>query len=270
MINIPRSAKITEKYTVENIAALFVAKLVQELVEIPGRRRELMEGRVQRIRPLKSNVRIKDQWIIPENVPAWYDLIYKVETDDTKKETAKHIEEMSSAVTQPVEKFTAHPLIERYFGPTVAQKLKLKTLSSSTAPGIASRGPVDDMLIYYNIDGMIDDSLWTDEILTGSTIPIRLLGNLSKLLDRHPIVLITEGEEDVQYGFYMNSESAKNRVYIIVERKDGRIQSVEPITGIAKYVDLNMLQGVPRIYDVIKMAKLRRLSLPRASLKTNL
>lgn len=56
-------------------ARYFVDRLLDELIRLPARRNELLTGSIQRIQVPATNIHIGTQWILPENTPAWYDLL---------------------------------------------------------------------------------------------------------------------------------------------------------------------------------------------------
>jgi hypothetical protein len=68
-------------------------RLIDEIVRLPVRANELLEKGVKRIQVPKTNVKIEDQWIIPQGVPAWYDLLRISDTVDS--ELPKFYEEFS-------------------------------------------------------------------------------------------------------------------------------------------------------------------------------
>lgn len=53
----------------------FSLRLFDEIVRIPSKRFELLNKGVKKIQIPKTNVHIGTAWILPENVPAWYDLL---------------------------------------------------------------------------------------------------------------------------------------------------------------------------------------------------
>jgi hypothetical protein len=68
-------------------------RLIDEIVRIPARAYELLEKGVKRIQIPKTNIHIKDQWIIPQGVPAWYDLLRI--SDSADSELPHYYEEFS-------------------------------------------------------------------------------------------------------------------------------------------------------------------------------
>jgi hypothetical protein len=56
-------------------AKYFVDRLLDELIRLPIKRQELLTNGVRRIEIPATNIHIGTQWILPENTPAWYDLL---------------------------------------------------------------------------------------------------------------------------------------------------------------------------------------------------
>jgi hypothetical protein len=71
-------------------------RLIDEIVRLPGRSNELLEKGVKRVQMPKTDLHIKDQWIIPQGVPAWYDLL-RISTE-TDSELPHYYEEFSRNV----------------------------------------------------------------------------------------------------------------------------------------------------------------------------
>jgi hypothetical protein len=71
-------------------------RLIDEIVRLPARANELLEKGVKRIQVPKTNIHIRDQWIIPQGVPAWYDLLRISDIADS--ELPYHYEEFSREV----------------------------------------------------------------------------------------------------------------------------------------------------------------------------
>ena len=91
-IHTPQTLQIS---TNERILAVdyLTKRLIDEIVRIPARSNELLEKGVKRIQVPKTNIHIKDQWIIPQGVPAWYDLLRL--SDEIDSELPQYYEEFS-------------------------------------------------------------------------------------------------------------------------------------------------------------------------------
>ena len=74
-------------------AKYFVDRLLDELIRLPIKRQELLTNAVRRIEIPSTNIHIGTQWILPENTPAWYDLL-RGETHESI-ESPEYYEEFS-------------------------------------------------------------------------------------------------------------------------------------------------------------------------------
>jgi hypothetical protein len=89
-IHTPEQLQISSNETMDAIEYL-TRRLFDEIVRLPARANELLERGVRRVQPPKTNIQIKDQWIIPQGVPAWYDLLRM--SNNTENETSVYYEE---------------------------------------------------------------------------------------------------------------------------------------------------------------------------------
>jgi hypothetical protein len=74
-IHTPEKIQINTNGEPIDAVQYFTTRLFDELLRIPVKRQELFENSVRRIQVPTTNIHIGDQWILPENVPAWYDLL---------------------------------------------------------------------------------------------------------------------------------------------------------------------------------------------------
>jgi hypothetical protein len=77
----------------QEAATYFINRLFDEIVRLPAKRFELLNKGVKRIQVPSTNIHIGDQWIIPENIPAWYELLRGA--DKTGLEQPQFYEEFS-------------------------------------------------------------------------------------------------------------------------------------------------------------------------------
>jgi hypothetical protein len=80
----------------------FVTRLFDEIVRLPARSIELLEDRTRKVRIPSTNIHVGTQWILPENVPAWYDLL-RSDTMKDGSERPQYYEEFSSKDERPEE-----------------------------------------------------------------------------------------------------------------------------------------------------------------------
>ncbi len=88
----------TEEKTVRTVDMLLY-KLIEELLRFAERRRELLEDDVSFMKIITQPIRQGDEYIIPENTSAWYELL-RGDWLKTKDEKPIFFEEMSSSVTR--------------------------------------------------------------------------------------------------------------------------------------------------------------------------
>ena len=74
-IHIPQMVQVNENLTKIDTIRYLLLRLFDEIIRIPSRSYELLKKGVRRVQVPTTNIHIKDQWIIPENVPAWYTLL---------------------------------------------------------------------------------------------------------------------------------------------------------------------------------------------------
>jgi hypothetical protein len=75
----------------EDASTYFIKRLFDEIVRLPALRYELLNKGVKRLQIPNKNIHIGSQWIIPDNVPAWYNLLRA--KPDTEKEYPHYYEE---------------------------------------------------------------------------------------------------------------------------------------------------------------------------------
>jgi len=74
LLHTPTTVPVSSNRRV-SVQDVFITRLLDELVRIPHYRRELLYQKVSKIKVPKTNIHIDGEWIIPENVPAWYELL---------------------------------------------------------------------------------------------------------------------------------------------------------------------------------------------------
>jgi hypothetical protein len=73
-----------------NTAQLLIRKLIEELIRFPAKRAELLKQNVSQYVKINEAVRYGSQYIVPENLPAWSEML---RMEWTKKEESRYIEE---------------------------------------------------------------------------------------------------------------------------------------------------------------------------------
>jgi hypothetical protein len=73
-----------------NAIKLLIKKLIEELIRFPMKRNDLLQQGVSQYVKITEAIRYEDQYIVPENLPAWSELL---RMEWTKKKESKYIEE---------------------------------------------------------------------------------------------------------------------------------------------------------------------------------
>jgi hypothetical protein len=94
-LHAPRQVPVASNPAVRSkpAARYFVDRLLDELIRLPIKRQELLTNAVQRIEIPATNIHIGTQWILPENTPAWYELLRDKTQQDV--ESPQYYEEFS-------------------------------------------------------------------------------------------------------------------------------------------------------------------------------
>ena len=251
ILHVPRSADIGTGTPITDVVDYYVYRLIYELVSIPIRYREIEEGRVPRITPLRSDVKMRDQWVVPENVPAWHELLYgaKKKTADEKPVFYEEFSDEAAFKKQT----EADEMLVKYFGADVAANLVLKPIGEPKTAD-SYYGPARDVLVALETDKVI----WSEEVQTGNEpLSTEDLEKLSVALGYYPVVFIVDETEEISYGIRVSNQNKKENVYVIIYKlnDDGYYEAyiVKPYGLLLDYVPLEMLNGSAP-YDVIKKA----------------
>lgn len=254
-LHVPSTIDIGTGTPITDVVDYFIYKLIYEIVRIPALYHEIEQGRVPRITPLRTDVKMGDQWIIPENVPAWHELIYSVKKK-SYEETPVFYEEFSDegAFKKQVE---IDEMLASYLGEEVAANLILKPIGTSKTAE-SYYGPARDILVALEVLDRVDDAIWTEDVQTGNEpLTEEQLENLSVALGYYPVVFIADDDKNMHYGIKVSNQNKKENVYIILYRlnEDGLYESyiIKPYGLLLDYVPLEMLKG-SSAYEKIKTA----------------
>ncbi len=266
MLHVPSTIDLetgAEAETIGNVSEYFIQRLLYELVHIPLAYHEIASGSIPRIAPLKTNIHIegrsavKDQWVIPDNVPAWHDLLYDpLAGAAAPTEKPQFYEEFTDDFGLQAQE-QSDTLLETVFGPAVAAQLVIKKIGSAAQ---GAYGPARAVLLYHDVLDQANRAIWTDAVLRGDEpFTDALLKNLSALIGNYPIVFINGQNNAISYGLNVTTQSKKGQVHIIIYNKNEadkyEASVVVPYGLLLEYVPLERLQGTP-IYDTIQNAPL--------------
>jgi hypothetical protein len=103
-IHIPKEVPVRfePEKDMQPAAKYFAARLFDELVRMPQKRVELLNKGVRRFQVPSTNLQVDDEWIIPDNVPAYYELLRKSEPSAGVEEP-RYWEEFSREESQNTE-----------------------------------------------------------------------------------------------------------------------------------------------------------------------
>jgi hypothetical protein len=95
-IHTPKTVQIrsTPSQKTTDAVQYFARRLFDEIVRLPARANELLQNTVKRVRIPTTNIHVGDAWIIPENVPAWYELL-RTGVSEEGREVPQYYEEFS-------------------------------------------------------------------------------------------------------------------------------------------------------------------------------
>jgi hypothetical protein len=82
------------------VVDLLIKKLIEELIRFPVKCKELLEQRVSQYVKLTSAFRSGDQYIVPEDLPAWSEIL---RMEWRKKQESRYYEEYAAIEPQPYE-----------------------------------------------------------------------------------------------------------------------------------------------------------------------
>lgn len=92
-IHTPQKFQLGSTHRVD-AAEYLSTRLFDEILRLPARRYELFTQSVKRFQVPRTNLHVGPQWILPENVPAWYDLI-RESSSVLGREVPRYYEEFS-------------------------------------------------------------------------------------------------------------------------------------------------------------------------------
>jgi hypothetical protein len=166
----------------------FSTRLFDELLRIPAKRQELFSKGVRRIQVPTTDIQIGDQWILPENVPAWYDLLREPERG---AEVAHYYEEFSKQEDEEDEeddKNEEEQLRKSQLAPLPEQLQALLPEGSSSKLGLRLVGSPKEsrsqaILRYFGMES-------TDTSSSKNLLDPTELSQLSRKHDTRPVIQI--------------------------------------------------------------------------------
>lgn len=96
LIHTPYTASVGKKQV--NAPRLFAYRIVEELLRYPEKRKQLLENKVSGLITIQDAILIgKNQYIVPEDTPAWYDLL-RMDWATSGKDKPQFFEELSRQI----------------------------------------------------------------------------------------------------------------------------------------------------------------------------
>jgi len=111
-----------------NAIKLLIKKLIEELIRFPMKRNDLLQQGVSQYVKITEAIRYEDQYIVPENLPAWSELL---RMEWTKKKETKYIEEylaIEEKVDVPADVVSDVPMALQEFNNTPVPLTEMPTL----------------------------------------------------------------------------------------------------------------------------------------------
>jgi len=237
LIHSPNTIPVGQDHNVSDAPRFFMLRLLEELLRIPEKRRQLLDKEVSYLSAPKTTTRIGDQLIIPEVNAQWYQLLID-ETLPKSLEKPIYYEEFSRISAPPVDVTGPPPEPEPLsteiidlIGHDVASQFQLwqaEDLYTLLVPlnirllELVENGAITDRLTKPLLDKIVDKTKIT-------TIQIDLTGEpqfigsaINKITDEITIIIITESGEP---AFLVDSEHPM-RPYIYRTKLGNTLQEI--------------------------------------------
>jgi len=253
-IHTPEKIQMNSNGTPINAVEYFSTRLFDELLRLPVKRQELFTRTVKRIQVPRTNIVSGNEWILPENVPAWYDLL---RGSTTEKEVPHYYEEYGRATessseldrTMQTDKLYPFPdSLQALFPPTSKGLFGLRVVGTPTEPRIAA------LARYFGIQST----------RTNRTLDEKELKAISKQYGYRPVVQILLEQTPIQPITYKSSvlENKSGVVILVPDYELGPAVIVSLRDSSDILPEEAALLGVP-LYTSIQKSVKRRAMLPQ-------
>jgi hypothetical protein len=245
-ILVPEKFQLGSSHRVDATEYLSI-RLFDEILRLPARRYELFTKGVKRFQVPRTNIHVGPQWILPENVPAWYDLIRETSSLNGR-DVPRYYEEFSR--DEDSEEKTKNLMREAHLvnlPETLKTELPPETVGL-VAVRILGRPEEDATKVILRYFGMETQNK------AGKVLDAEMLGKISKKFRSAPVVAINTGGI---VGVSASVVSLKSSVYVLLpDFEEGPAILVTRDT-VDDAVPAKYLQG--RIMSSIQPAPLIRL-----------
>lgn len=261
-IHVPREVQVrsTPRPTSQPAAEYFINRLFDEIIRMPYKRSELLTKGVKRLQVPSTDIHMGTQWIVPQNVPAWYELLR--DTSKSETEQPQFYEEFSRSEQSEEEQVGLEDERRLYPIPAaLAALLPRNAVDKLALEVIGSRGkpPTVSLRRYfgirqskYVIEGATDMTTGVlTEISKKYELPI-----IQVLLRQDPVSIIGITESTyyaVKTGAYVIVPDFEEGPAIVVMRDD--VADTVP----AKLIEGRLLESIePMRYMMVKRPKVAR------------
>lgn len=226
-------------------------RLFDEILRLPARRYELFTQSVKRFQVPRTNIHVGPQWILPENVPAWYDLI-RESTSLSGREMPRYYEEFSRQADSEKQSANLHKEAHLVDLPEILKTELPPETVGLLALRILGRPEEDSTKVILRYFGM------ESQYKAGKVLDAETLGKISKKFRSIPVVSLYMDATPIGIvGVASGVLSLKSSVFVLIpDFEDGPAILVTKDT-VDTAVPGAYLQG--RILSSIQPAPLIRL-----------
>jgi len=191
-IHTPDKVQVNTKGEPLDSVEYFTTRLFDELLRIPIKRKELLSRGVKRIQVPSTNIQIGTAWILPENVPAWYDLL----REPTKQvEAPMYYEEFSRLNSSSQKDTDQQALLDagRFYAiPQELQELLAADVVEQLGMRVVGKengSKTKELLHYFGMDSTVVDS----DMMFSS----KVLSEISRKYNNIPVIQVLVGQTPV-------------------------------------------------------------------------
>jgi hypothetical protein len=172
----------------------FSRRLFDEMIRIPVKRHEIFTKGVKRIQIPSTNIQIGTQWIIPENVPVWYDLLREKEEllevpryyEEYSRKKSSSINTDTDTSKQLLKNSQVYPLsdkLQSLIQPDAVNSVGIQVVGSK------SESKIKALLRYLGMEATLNTS---DELFESN-----VLGVISRKYNNIPVIQVLVQKEPI-------------------------------------------------------------------------
>jgi hypothetical protein len=229
-------------------------RLFDEIIRLPARRYELFNKAVKRVQIPRTNIHVGNEWILPENVPAWYELLR-----ETKSSLGRELPQFYEEFSRPEATEEEHEALAKEVRLFPLPDALLGLLPEATADKMALQvigtreNPVHSILRDLGLE-----SLYTEEM----KFDPKVLGDISKKYNQ-PVISIDLDPFTV-IGRSHSILSLKSSVFVFIPEYELGPAVLVDKTTLERAIPASWIKG--RVFDSIEVVKLKlkRLAVPEA------